>query len=208
MLKKNLFALILITTSQLGVVAQTTWTQIENPETDNIFTSNVIPVEGSLYGGVKGIGLHRSDDGGQNWTEITSGHYKPDWGNARLLGTGNNLVFSAVYNRSYKSSDKGAKWTNISQNSDHVTHIFQMSDYVFLLSTEGYIYRSDDGGASWTEKINGLPDPDDQNPANFYTYTIMGNTLFVGEYGGTIYRTTDFGETWSATASILQDLPT
>ena len=206
MMKQLLFSL-LFTSLLLSSNAQTIWTQIENPEEENTFTGIVSSVDGSLYGGVKGVGLHRSDDNGKTWNEITNGQYKPDWNNARLLGNGSGHIFSAVYNRSYSSSDKGANWKNINQNSDQVNHIFQFNDYLYMLTTEGYIYRSDDAGDSWSEIVNGLPDPEDQNPANYNTFAIMGSTLFVGEYGGKIYKTKDHGDTWSVIGKTNRHTP-
>lgn len=189
------------------VHAQTDWTRVNNPNDDNLFTSPAKAQDGALYAGVKGLGMHRSDDGGSTWTAITDGQYNEDWSNAEPLGFAEGVVFSGVYNRSYRSEDKGATWININFNPDDISHIFAYDGSVFMLNTDGYIRRSDDGGATWAEKINGLPSPDDQNPNRYHTYTVMGNTIFVGEYGGQLYKTTDKGENWTEVGSKNRHTP-
>lgn len=62
------------------------------------------------------------------------------------VGTANGLT---------KSTDGGASWTNLGPNGVPVLALAVSSndpDRVFVVSDEGALYRSDDGGVTWRSK--------------------------------------------------------
>ena len=74
----------------------------------------------------------------------------------------------------------------------------------------GGIWKSTDGGASWTPKLDGgaqlaiscmVKDPSNENI--IYSGTGEGWGNVDGVYGGGIYKSTDFGETWTLLSSTI-----
>jgi hypothetical protein len=72
-------------------------------------------------------------------------------------------------------------------------------------SSTGSIYRSQDGGQSWTAINSGLP-------ANFYANILVADPATPARvyaaksfFGGGIYRSDDFGNSWTAIGTGLPD---
>ena len=88
------------------------------------------------------------------------------------------------------SEDIGQNWSQIQQfNNDYISNMIFLSDSLgFLTASEWKIFKTMDGGASWTQ-ING----------SYYTagpiFFINESTGWVGGYNG-IYATTDGGNEW------------
>ncbi len=79
------------------------------------------------------------------------------------------------------------------------------SDHILIGSVSGGIWKSTDGGATWTAKN------DDGDPLAIGCMVNDGDTVYAGTgeawgnvdavYGGGIWKSTDFGETWSLLSS-------
>ena len=70
----------------------------------------------------------------------------------------------------------------------------------YLAAYEAGVYRSDDGGTSWT-RLDSYPSP--------YAHSVLahpteGETLFVGSEPATVYRSDDGGDTWSELEGFTQ----
>ncbi len=75
------------------------------------------------------------------------------------------------------------------------------SNHILIGAVAGGIWKSTDGGASWTPKI------DDGNPLAIGSMVNDGDVVYAGTgegwfnidavYGGGIWKSTDFGETWT-----------
>src|SRR6266436_2813292 len=68
-------------------------------------------------------------------------------------------------------------------------------DTIFAGAYVGTIYRSTDGGSTWTEIRSGLP-PEFQEA---YTLLINGNLIYAGTDAG-VYRSTNWGDEWTSVA--------
>ncbi|GBD91672.1 hypothetical protein BMS3Abin04_02404 [bacterium BMS3Abin04] len=79
------------------------------------------------------------------------------------------------------------------------------SNHILIGSVSGGIWKSVDGGASWTPKI------DDGNPLAIGSMVNDGDVVYAGTgegwfnidavYGGGIWKSTDFGDTWTLLSS-------
>jgi hypothetical protein len=119
-------------------------------------------------------GLAESGDGGDSWTTVSEGLHAPYCRGVALTGndpfapetvlvtasTGPRTDRAAIYRRSlddgrFEKSHGGLpEW--FGSNLD--THTLGASGPTVVLSTrEGTVYRSDDGGSSWSPSVQGLP---------------------------------------------------
>ena len=126
----------------------------------------------------------------------------------------------------YASNDLGSSWNNLglldnqkpalamafsNQNCNRVyassTPIYLAPNYVVVQAPPANLFRSDNGGSSWTKITGTLPD-------RFYNDIAIHPTndsivyIAVGGYGTPhIYKTSNSGQTWTAMSSGLPDLP-
>lgn len=118
----------------------------------------------------------------------------------------------------FRSTDDGAYWMEVDRNipqGDQVTCFATApsaaGDTVVFAGvfpfTEGKagVYRSLNGGLTWTPSDSGLTNTEVECLASVRTAT-GGTDLFAGTLGGGIFRSTDGGLSWSAVNSGLSDL--
>jgi photosystem II stability/assembly factor-like uncharacterized protein len=154
--------------------------------------------------------LYKSSDGGEHWTPIgapqpASPAYNrflrlsPDYAN-------DQAIFVGVYGQGhgvYRSTDKGQKWTLVTENVAPAVTDFDISpgypdDPVLFVNTyNNGIFRSDDGGATWVHLSSPNYSPDfivELSPA-----FSQDGTLFVAANGissGGAFRSDDRGDSW------------
>ncbi len=102
------------------------------------------------------LALHRSTDGGSNWTRITQ-YY--NYG-LSFSPVDNNLVLGAGLNRTYRSVNAGSSWTNVTagfsgSNCKWIVPDREDASLAYTGSSAGF-FRSTTGGASWTASNSGL----------------------------------------------------
>jgi photosystem II stability/assembly factor-like uncharacterized protein len=179
-----------------------------------------------------GDGVWRTDDGGDTWRHLGLAHTArisevaiDPADPAHLLVAAMGRQFSTGPDRGlYRSTDGGASWTQVLFVNDstgacdvvfHPTH----PETVYAATWERIrrptyrraygpgcgIWRSADGGATWTRLLNGLPAPGDgvgriglaiapSRPSRVYAQIVSGAT---GGYSGLgMYRTDDGGQSW------------
>lgn len=117
------------------------------------------------------------------------------------LGDGTAMQGKVAY-----TDDAGATWNvvNIGGATDghgavSTTGLFNLSrQFVFLASAAGYIYKSEDGGETWTAVEDGAITVDDYLSIHFAddTYGIAGAE------NGIVSLTDDGGETWYVSGSL------
>ncbi len=180
-----------------------------------------------------GNGLWRTSDGGASWQSLglaTTGRIAEvaiDPNNTdHLLVAAMGRQFSTGADRGlYRSLDRGKTWTktlfvNDSTGVCDVVFNPQHPETVFAATWERVrrytyrrafgpgcaVWRSIDGGASWTRLAGGLPGPSDNvgrialaiapsRPRTVYAQVITG--AISGYVGQGLYRTTDGGATWT-----------
>jgi photosystem II stability/assembly factor-like uncharacterized protein len=170
---------------------------------------------GRVYAGVDPAALFVSDDGGDNWREVTSltDHPTRDKWNP---GGGGLMVHSIVFDPSrpsrvtvglsvagvFRSDDDGATWApsnkglladfrpdkypDVGQCVHHMEQHPTRADVIYQQNHCG-VYRSDDAGDSWTDISAGLPS---RFGFPFAVLPAQGDTIFVVPEEGSQARVT------------------
>jgi hypothetical protein len=153
---------------------------------DRVWCAKADPrMPGRLFAGVDPGALFVSDDRGESWREVealTSHPTRDKW----FPGAGGLMVHSIVFDKSrpsrltvglsaagvFRSDDSGASWTpknagvrtdflpdkfpEVGQCVHHMEMHSQRPDVLYQQNHCG-VYRSDDGGDTWTDISEGLP---------------------------------------------------
>src|SRR5579872_1551217 len=184
-----------------------------------------------MYVGTAAGGIFKTVNGGISWQAVFDDQSNPSIGDLALApsnpaiiyaGTGeaNNRQSSSWGNGVYKSMDAGATWTNLGLKETHhigrvVVHPTDPNTvYVAALgdlwgpNKERGVYKSTDGGATWTQTLfinedTGVSDVaiDWQSPNILYAAAYERRRTVFGYNGGGpgsgLYRSTDGGSHWT-----------
>ncbi|MGI9602441.1 MAG: VPS10 domain-containing protein [Acidimicrobiales bacterium] len=152
--------------------------------------------------------VHRSDDAGRTWVSTAADLGSP----IRSLAVGrNNLIYVGGSDGGLlRSTDGGAGFEAVGNEfpADQAVRAVVLStteDQVWAVAATDGVYRSDDGGETWTHGIDGLttdPQAEALEVANFTDLdagtTTDGDTiLHLTAFDG-FFRSDDGGDTWQA----------
>jgi photosystem II stability/assembly factor-like uncharacterized protein len=205
-----------------GFIAKTTdggtnWTDVSPSTTGDIIGLSFFDQNLGFVGTNNGDAF-KTIDGGAHWTKLTtpssSNHYTDFifFDANTILATGGNTSRVGVM---MKSTDAGANWTDVS-----ITGSSTIYDFEFLSKTVGFtcgtnneIYKTTDGGSTWTAKTVNLT----VTPTSLL---LLGQLKFVDANTGYcvgfsssqgenyILKTTDGGENWNQLTSPTQTTST
>ncbi|MCD2201722.1 sialidase [Halobacterium sp. KA-4] len=172
-----------------------TWSELDVPKGDRywfegdsiVFTVHASP-DGALYAGTNLPAVHRSFDGGESWHELDGVQKLPS--------------------RSRWESPEDPKRARIR----NIASVPNMKDRLVMAVEVGGVHRSDDGGETWIDLRDNIPEDDvhqilpltedcwlaatgyfDLDLEHVGLQTGLGHAT---GWGG-LYRTTDAGETWT-----------
>ncbi|MCI0435119.1 MAG: hypothetical protein L0271_15980 [Gemmatimonadetes bacterium] len=179
-------------------------------------------------------GIFKSVNGGTTWTRIFENYGTSNMGDIDVfqpnpdiiwVGTGESCTRNSIGwgDGVYKSTDGGRTFTNMGLADTH--HISEVvvhptnPDIVYVAAQghlwghtgERGIFRTNDGGRSWTKLTNGLPDDmrtgasdlvmDPLNPsvlyAGFWERLRFPYRFLSGGSNGGLFKSTDGGNTWT-----------
>ena len=128
------------------------------------------------------VGMHRSDDGGRSWTEITEG-LPSDFGFAAAAHPHDRDTFYVV---------------PVDPGHGRVMH-----------DGKAAVWRTNDAGSSWKRLADGLPQHDAHLGVLRQGMTIDGHDspgVYVGTSTGQVFASADEGESWREIASYLPSI--
>jgi uncharacterized protein (TIGR03437 family) len=173
-----------------------------------------------VFIGTADAGVWRTRDGGASWTPLTDSQADPAIGAVALDPSAPDIVYAGTGDPAgypgagiLKSTDGGATWNLIAQQpfasgyggdriysiAVHPTNgkiVLAMAQYPNGSVSSPGIYRSTDGGVTWTRVFSGLGYQVAFNPSNGnIAYATLGQpgTGIIG-----VYKSTDAGATWTA----------
>src|SRR5205085_9896467 len=189
--------------------------------------------DGAMYVAISAAGAFRSNDGGETWTPINKSvaadfrpEQDPEVGQCvhKLLAhpARPDRLWQQNHCGVYRSDDRGESWERLDGNGLPSGFGFPIvidphdPEAAYVVPEEGAgnrvtcngrlgVYRTRDGGASWQELTNGLPNPawlavmreasawDELDPAGVY----------VGTQSGSVFVSADGGESWLEAAQQL-----
>jgi photosystem II stability/assembly factor-like uncharacterized protein len=197
----------------------------------------------TYFAGYTGGGLWRTDDAGINWRNVSDGSFRtgsigaiavaPSDPNVIYVGTGEEAIrgqSSSYGDGVYRSTDQGRTWTNVGLRATrqisavrvhptdpNVVYVAAQGDR-WKATAERGIYRSRDGGATWTLVLKGVNDfsgasdlsMDATNPrilyAAFWDHQRTPWQVRSGGPGSGIWKSVDGGDTWVRLSAGLPSL--
>ena len=191
-----LFGLFLALTAP-GIHAQTNWwTPVEGPFGGTTVWDLERMADGSIVAATSN-GLHRSVDDGHTWSGFSEGLTMFDVRDIHVDTNGTIRV--ATFGQGlFSRSDANASWTTAGLAATYATSLLEPEPGVLLAGVNGYVYRSEDGGASWSARsLEGY---------SVWVQSLAANEEYV--FAATnlgIFRSADVGQTWEFASFGLQD---
>ncbi|MCK4394460.1 hypothetical protein KAX17_16275, partial [Candidatus Bipolaricaulota bacterium] len=163
-----------------------------------------------------GVGIVKSTDGGATWFHANEGlgnlyvaslYMHPENPDILLAGTGNEVYTEG--NGVYLSTDGGSSWEHVlsegRQNpADSIVSVeFATSNAsIAYAASANFVYRSEDGGHTWHHMTSGHghwgpPGVIAGRPIDIQVDPRDPDRLFVNNYGGGNFLSTDGGRTWT-----------
>lgn len=162
--------------------------------------------------GSYGMGILKSTDGGNTWTQSLDWSYDQNEGiwDIKVSRQNPSIVYAATTKGVYKSMNAGQTWVqslNVLMANSLIIHPWDDNKILVAcgnFGSAGYgIYKSINGGTNWVQKTNGLPStflgkiqlayaPSAPNKV----YASIGNGFGFADGATWICRADDFGETW------------
>lgn len=165
---------------------------------------------GEIYTGIRGAGIFRSTDGGDNW-ELLPNASDPNFGFTQglVVHPVTNEVFAATNNGIYRSTNNGDTWLQVfsagTGNNRTIYDLYYEAGN-FFASNRNKVFRSPDGSEdSWTSISNGIPTNWQRlefticksDPGTMYA---VGN---VNNLGTPVYGTNNGGLNWNMRGEVL-----
>jgi photosystem II stability/assembly factor-like uncharacterized protein len=148
----------------------------------------------------------RTTDGGVTWERV---HWAPEEESPLFdvwFPDAEKGFAIGAYGSFYVTSDGGASWVSqpLSEDDFHLHQLARSSrGRLYIAAEAGMVYRSGDGGESWTE----LPSP--YEGSFFGVLPLDEDVLLLFGLQGHLFRSDDAGETWMAvetgTTAMLTD---
>ncbi len=167
------------------------WYCIEDRlEYSNYIRCFAVDADGYIYGGSNG-GTVYSTDNGETWSFPGNQGFMA--GEVYVLTVDeNNILYAGTDSKIFYSTDRGQSWDEIDGAYEINTLYITSSGYSYAGSYMLGVYRSTDGGSSWTQANNGLP-----SGVDVRSIAVAPNyDVFAGTNGYGVYRSTNNGATW------------
>lgn len=198
----------------------TSWNEVGTIPT-TMYCMAIDPLDADVLYASRYIYVYKSTDGGQTWAaKNTAGRYIYDLevnpSNPNLVYGAGNIYISEYMMAFYFSTDAGETWLFQTLNSNRSygfalaidpssnSTIYIGGYYYHPLDSTYYpvIYKSTDGGTTFNDASNGLP-----NTTYDYVYSLRvhptnSNIVYAGLYQG-IYRSTNGGASWTQVSTHL-----
>lgn len=135
----------------------------------------------NIFAGTYSNGVYLSTNNGTSWTQTSLNNKTP----YSLALNGNNIFAGVGYSGGgsgvYLSADNTTTWTQTSLNDDDVLALAVSGNNIFAGAAFG-VYVSNDNGANWAQRNEGLSNHDVR------AFCKINNYIFAGTGGGGVSR--------------------
>ncbi|HDQ70731.1 MAG TPA: hypothetical protein ENN19_01395, partial [Chloroflexi bacterium] len=170
----------------------------------------------TVYAGTRDAGVFKTSDGGQSWQPARAGLTFFPIRTLVIDPQDPNVLYAGTdYDGVWKSSDGGQTWSKSSSGLYEDLLVFdveidpQDTDTLYaglgggVGLTIGNVYKSEDGGATWTLRDAGIPRSSETSTYTNAIFTlaidpINPSLLYAGTNFEGAFRSTDGGATWAA----------
>src|SRR6267142_1594246 len=163
----------------------------------------------SNYWAATFAGVYKSTNSGANWSKTSNGLPQGMMVNANTNSVAPQTVFAAA-DTVYKSTDGGLTWNISDTGVGGVSFVSSLSgrglggvqtdptdpSIVYAATVNKGMFKSIDGGASWSAINTGLPANLSGKGGNFRIAASNTSVLYV-QTGGLLYKTIDGGANWT-----------
>jgi hypothetical protein len=161
----------------------------------------------TLYVGLGPRALRRTTDFGETWDSLPSPHPTAGLWSLSISNSNPNVIYAGLSRLISKSTDAGLTWTDITPpilfGLGSIVRVNPWNENIVYAAIYGTgetaagMYKSTDGGTSWTEINNGL------DSLSWQAWRLLINPqrpseLYLGILGVAhrLFRTTNSGESW------------
>ena len=173
------------------------WRQVEAPTRTMLTAVAFVDNQIGVAVGHDSVIL-RTTDGGDTWELVYSApEDEAPFFDVWFADETNGMAIGA-YGSHYRTVDGGLTWDfePIGDTDWHLHEVARAGDGTLYLAAEaGYVYRSNDGGATWTE----VPSP--YEGSYFGVLPLEGDTILLFGLRGHLFRSDDAGENWEEIAT-------
>lgn len=146
------------------------------------------------------INIWKSNDRGDNWTQISSFTGTETFANIAMAASDTNVIYASTDTKLYKTTNGGSTWTLLTGNLGYGNYTSILihptnADKIWISKSGFYpgekVYTSNDGGLTWTNISANLPNL----PANCLVYENgTADGIYVGMDVGVYYIDNMVGE--------------
>ena len=142
-------------------------------------------------------GLHRSLDEGQTWSGYSEGLTTFDVRD--ILVRADGTVWVATFGKGlFRRDGFSSTWLQAGLEDTYATSLQEPAEDILLAGTNGFVYRSEDGGGTWSARSLEGYSVNVQSLAANTTHVFAGTNLG-------IFRSDDLGATWEFASVGLQE---
>ncbi len=181
----------------LDASAQTNWwAPVDGPYGGTTIWDLERLADGSILAATSN-GVHKSLDNGYTWTSDSDGLTLFDVRDIHVDASG--VVRVATFGHGlFSRGAQDAGWTPAGLENIYTTSLLEPEPGVFLVGANSFVYRSEDGGSSWSARsLEGYS-------VNVQSLTANEDFAFAANYLG-IFRSVDQGLTWEFSSFGLQE---
>ena len=152
-----------------------------------------------VYAGTHKVGVYRSSDGGDSWSEVNNGISYPEIRSMLIHPKNGHVVYAGTDGGGvFKTTDGGDSWKEINHGLiDKVIRSMAMDprdpDVIYAGTWHG-VYKTTDGGKNWSADPEGLYDVDVRAIA---LDPFSPDVVYAGTQPRGVYRSEDGGKTWA-----------
>ena len=162
------------------------------------------PVTNIFFQGNDG-GIYKTTDGGTTWTDLTNGMVISQIYRLGVSQTNSNTVINGLQDNGSKLLKSGS-WNDVTGGDGMECIVdYSTTNYMYATYTQGKIYRSTDGGATFPTPYITSNIPGGQPTGAWVTPYLLHPTNPATLFAGfdKVWKTTDRGNTWTSASPVL-----